>query len=70
MIRFRQRKISRETRDDANAQRVAQRVLDENREGSGAQAFSWESSVKTNKARQPGVCPKRHAKLSAIVAKP
>jgi hypothetical protein len=57
-------------RDDPNEQRVTQRVLEEKREGSGAQAFSWWRIVKTNMARQPGVCPKRHAKLSAIVVKP
>src|SRR5271170_1883011 len=38
-----------------------------NREGSGAQAFSWGYSAKTNMARQPGVCPKRHAKLPATI---
>jgi hypothetical protein len=41
-----------------------------NREGSGAQAFSWGCIVMTNMAWQPGVCPKRHAKLPATVLKP
>jgi len=40
MIRFRLRKISLEARSGANEQ-LAERVLKEYREGSGAQAFSW-----------------------------
>jgi len=68
MIRRSRRKISSELSCYANQQRCVTRA--KKREGPGAQAFSQDCIVKIDRARQSGVCPKRHARLPATVVKP
>src|SRR5271154_3845346 len=68
MIRCRRRKISRETRCGANEQRCAA-ATQKREKARGPKPSRGSAFVKTNMARQPGVCPKRHARLSATMIK-
>src|SRR5271155_4309501 len=68
MIRCRRRKISRETRCGANEQRCAA-ATQKREKARGPKPSHGSAFAKTDMARQPGVCPKRHARLSAIEMK-